>query len=236
MNIEILENLGLSNIESKVYLVLLELGSVTASKIAERSGIHRRTVYDALETLIEKGLISFVIEANRKYYQAESPERLMEILKAKEEELKKELPELLSKRKLAKKPQEATIYRGKKGLQNVFEDIFKTKKAIYLFGSSGKFKEIFGEPYMENWLRKLEEAKIKMKVILSKKARDLIKSLNAEVRYIKEEYVLPSSTTIYGDKVLIVIFTSQPFGMLIRSKEVSETYMKHFDLLWKIAE
>ena len=68
MDIKALENLGLSNVEAKVYLALLEVGSVVANKIAEQSGIHRRTVYDALETLIEKGLVSFVIEANKKYY------------------------------------------------------------------------------------------------------------------------------------------------------------------------
>ena len=67
MDIKVFEALGLSNIEAKVYLSLLELGNAVANKVAEKSGIHRRTVYDALETLIEKGLVSFVIEANKKY-------------------------------------------------------------------------------------------------------------------------------------------------------------------------
>ncbi|MDD5253658.1 MAG: helix-turn-helix domain-containing protein [Candidatus Nanoarchaeia archaeon] len=236
MNIKILERLGLSNTEAKVYLALLGLGSALANKIAEQSGVHRRTVYDTLEILMEKGLVNFVIESNRKWYQAESPERLMDMLKNREEELKEVLPELLDIRKLSISLQEATIYRGKKGLKNVFDDILKTKKSVFLFGSSGKFQEIFGKTYMENWLRKLEKSKIKMKIILSEKARDLIKSQSVESRYIGEDYILPSSTTIYGDYTLITIFSLQPFGMLVRSKETSESYLKYFELLWKIAK
>ena len=66
MNTEYLEELGLTNAEAKIYIALLELGSSQAGKITEKTGIHRRTVYDAIERLIEKGLISYIKQNNNR--------------------------------------------------------------------------------------------------------------------------------------------------------------------------
>ena len=41
MDITILEDLGLTNAEIKIYLALLELGSTTAGPIIEKSGLHQ---------------------------------------------------------------------------------------------------------------------------------------------------------------------------------------------------
>ena len=94
MNLDILQELGLSITESKVYLALLDLGSGLAGEITKKSQINRTNVYDALERLIEKGLVSYVVSANRKIFEPVNPERLKEILEEKEENLKKILPEL----------------------------------------------------------------------------------------------------------------------------------------------
>jgi len=234
MDLNYLENLGLSNNESKIYLALLELGSVTANKIAEKAGIHRRTVYDILEMLIEKGLASYIIEANKKYYQAESPERLLNVLEEKEKNFKKILPELMLKRKLSKAPQEINVFRGKKAVQQLAEDMLSSKIS-YSFGSSGKFKEVLGETYYINWLNKIKQKRNKLKIILSKKKLKEKFPENVEIRYIQEDYILPSSTTIFEDKVLILIFAEQPVGILMRSKEISKAYLKYFELLWSLA-
>jgi sugar-specific transcriptional regulator TrmB len=237
MDTKVLENLGLSSIEARVYLALLELGSAVANKIAEKSGIHRRTVYDSLETLIEKGLVSFVIEANKKYYQVEDPKVLLDLAIERKNEINSILPALLDKQRLSKNRSEVNVYRGKKGLKNVFEDMFKTSKEIYLFGSGGKFNEVFGEIYSEQFVLKLKENKIKLKAIFSEKAKDnLQKSPQIEARFIKEEFMLPSSISIYGDKVLNLIFLEQPIGVLVKSKEMSVAYLKYFELLWKLSK
>ena len=64
MNTKILEAAGLTGNEIKVYLALLELGSVTAGEILKKIEIHRGAVYDTLDKLMEKGLVSYVIKAN----------------------------------------------------------------------------------------------------------------------------------------------------------------------------
>ncbi|MBU1270375.1 MAG: helix-turn-helix domain-containing protein [Nanoarchaeota archaeon] len=82
--IDILEDLGLSEAEAKVYLALLETGSTLAGPIIKKTGLHRGTTYQILQRLIEKGLVSYVIKAGKRYFEATDPNRFLAILKEKE--------------------------------------------------------------------------------------------------------------------------------------------------------
>ena len=62
MDINFLEKIGLTSNEASIYLTLLELGSSNINGIAEKLGSHRRTIYDCLIRLEQKGLTSHVIE------------------------------------------------------------------------------------------------------------------------------------------------------------------------------
>ena len=57
-----LEEFGLTQTEEKVYLVLSQSGISPASDIIKKTQLHRTTVYDVLNRLIEKGIVSFVIK------------------------------------------------------------------------------------------------------------------------------------------------------------------------------
>ena len=83
-----LQEADLTGNEAKIYLALLELGSALAGEITKKSGINRTNVYDALDRLIEKGIVSYVITANRKYFEATNPERIISYLEEKENAIK----------------------------------------------------------------------------------------------------------------------------------------------------
>ncbi len=76
MDEQILEEIGFTRNEIKIYLALLKLGASTTGKIIESTGLHRAIVYDTLEKLLKKGIVSFVIQNNRKVFKAYDPERL----------------------------------------------------------------------------------------------------------------------------------------------------------------
>ena len=124
MNEKILEEIGLTKGESKVYLTLLKLGETTTGKIIEEAQISSGKIYEILDKLIAKGLASFIIKEKTKYFQASSPNRIMDYLhekednlKAKEQEFEKQLPSLLSLQQLKKKEHEATLFKGFKGFK-----------------------------------------------------------------------------------------------------------------------
>lgn len=247
MEIEpLLESLGLSKNEAKTYLALLKLGSVPAGPLIKALGMHRAAVYNLLDILIDKGLVHYVIQANRKYFEAQAPKRLLEIIEEKKQRLEKEeeqlqelLPGLEMQRKLSQESQEGTIYKGKKGLKSIFEDILNYPNQEFLvMGASGKFKELFGAYFIHLHNRRVAN-KIKMRILYSQsmKKEKREKELKlAEVRYLPETNITPSTTFIYGDKVVIIMWSDTPLAFLMRSRNAAESYKTFFDLLWQTAE
>lgn len=237
MDIQSLQEIGLTKTEAKIYLVLLDLSSALAGEITKKSELNRTIVYYSLEKLIEKGLATYVTEANRKVFKAVNPERLIEMLQEKEKNIQKILPELKARFETIKTESEATIYRGKKGLKSVFEDILRTNKNYIIFGAEGRFKEIF-PAYSIHWDKQRVKQKIKVKVIYNEKIRKERKSKLklVEMRFVARDLNFPSTTQIYGDKVSIMVWSNPPFAFVIKSKEAVKSYKNFFGLLWNSAK
>ena len=230
--------------EIKIYLALLELGSTPAGPLIKKVGMHRAAVYDIIDLLIDKGLVSFVVKANRKYFEAQDPDRLLEYLESKkqdllskEEKLKKFIPELQLKRKLSKEEQEGTLYKSKKGLKSVFEDILKEKKPWFVFGATGKYKELF-HAYFIHFHERRAKSKIPLKIIFNEEVRKQKRGEElklSKIKYLPKSYISPSTTYIYGDKVAIINWSSEPMAFVMRSKQVADSYKSFFDIFWKTA-
>lgn len=247
--LETLQKLGLSKNESKVYLVLLELGLSSTKPIIERTNLHRQIVYDTLSSLIEKGLVSYVIQANRKYFKASNPKQFLGYFNQKQREIKiqkkefqKILPKLQSK-KSQKEEQEATIYKGNKGIKSMLDDMINERSKIFTIGASEIKAKAF-QYHLKFHLPKFHKIRIKrkipLKILLSEDLKNRSKELNklssTKAKILPEEFTSNSSTNIYKDKVSIIMWGSQPFGVLIKSKEINHAQKKHFNLLWKIAK
>lgn len=54
-----------------------------------------------------------------------------------------------------------------------------------------------------------------------------------EFRYLPSEFIFPSTTVVYEDKVLLIMWSKQPIAILIRGKEISDSYKQFFEILWK---
>jgi len=229
-----LQDFGLTENEAEVYLILLKLGSSTASEILEKTSIHRINLYDILERLQEKGFVSFVMLGKRKAYEAVNPEKFLEIEREKQENVTKIMPELLEYRKLSKSPQDATIFKDKKGIRNILDEIAQCKEFDY-FASGWGFYKYFPE-YAEIWAGKLKRNKNKARCLISNKFKSQKIIEPVKYKYLPNEFVFPSTTIIWKDKIFIIMWSEQPMGILIRSKAVHDSYKQFFELLWKIAK
>ena len=77
MNTEILISLGLSKREAEVYYALLHVEDALASELSEKTKEARTNTYDTLNSLIKKGLVSYVIKNNKKHFLAADPKNLL---------------------------------------------------------------------------------------------------------------------------------------------------------------
>jgi sugar-specific transcriptional regulator TrmB len=238
MDTKILRDLGLSDNESKVYIALLSLGLANAGEITKKSEVNRTNVYDALERLIDKGLTTYIKKDKKKFFEPVNPIRLKEILKEKEEDLDSILPELSEKFSSSKPKEFATIYKGKKALKSVFEDILREKKEIFAYGAQTNFIRLF-PVYQNIWNAKRAMAGIKVNMVYNEKVRESLKNYNRkliEMRFLSKEYDFPSTVLSYGNKTVTFIWTEQPMAIVITSDEVYKSNKNFFDILWKIAK
>jgi sugar-specific transcriptional regulator TrmB len=238
----ILREIGLADEEIKIYLAMLKIGSSLASTISEETKINRSHVYQVLERLIIKGFVGYAIRENRKYFSAVHPNRLLDLVKEKEAKLKSALPALLALASVTIDKPVVEIFEGKEGIKTILNDILRTKKEWLAFGSSGKGKEILSFS-AEHFETERERLKIHLRGILDnsvsgiKRGKELAQRKFTQILFMAEEYQNPSSTWIYGDRIVFVIWEKEhSFAIRVVSKELTDNYRRHFEVLWKNAK
>lgn len=234
---ENLSKLGFSPSEIKIYIHLVETGSSYPKEISAKTKINRTNVYEALDRLIAKGVISYIVKNNIKWFEAKKPESIISLIQEKEEEIAKSKNQILKeidKLKInPKKPAlEANIFVGKSGLRMIFEDILEIKKDIFLFASELQFKKIFG-PYFELWHKKRITSGIRQRSIFPKefetklKKRDLL-----TYKFVDNEYTNPTTTILYGDNCIFIQWSKEPLAIKINNKEIVKSHLNYFNMLW----
>ena len=236
MNIEVFKQFGLTHNEALIYQALLELGQSLAGQISRKTGLHRRTVYDTAEMLIQKGLIGYILKNNRRFFEAASPEKFLDIIKEKENLINNSLSEMMLLYTKTQEKQETNFYKGKQGLKTVMEDQLKQgTKEILILGASPLAYKIL-EFYFKWFDVKRCKQKIKARIIFNKSDKKPRIPL-AEIKYLPKKYTSPLAVNIYRDKVAIILWSKDnPIAIVIKNKDVSEGYKKYFELMWRIAK
>jgi len=241
MDTSILEDLGLTQAEIKVYIALLELGNSSAGLILEKSGLQNSVVHRALNSLIEKGLISFILEGKRKIYQATNPENFHDFIDDKKKRFDKILPELKKKQQHTKKITFAEVFKGKKGLNQMYMTLLNSGGKEYnTFGGGSEVTyDVMGETWWKSLHTKRIAKKIPCKQVFDETIRKFGNELNkrrlTKIKFLPKEYAQLQETITIGDYVGIAIFAENPYGILIKDKVVADGYRKQFEILWNKA-
>ncbi|MBI2549234.1 hypothetical protein HYW21_07840 [Candidatus Woesearchaeota archaeon] len=234
-----LKELGLTDNEVRIYLLLLEYGMTNPSEISQKLGLHRGYVYDALERMQEKEVVNVLLKMNKKYYQATNPQNLIELLKFRLESLEKAVPDLMKLATLKKEETKVELHRGKRIYRVLLNDMVSTLRKndkAYLVGIDEDVLMEEVEPiYLKQYLNTMKSRNIKEKIIV-KTGATKIKNPHLEYKELDSKYIGKTAQIIYNDKVAIFILGTPYYLIVIENKEVAETYRKQFNLLWNIAK
>ncbi|MEK6909221.1 MAG: helix-turn-helix domain-containing protein [Nanoarchaeota archaeon] len=226
-----LKEAGLTDNEQKVYTSLVDLGSSLAGKISRKTGLHRRTVYDVTETLIQKGLISYIIENNRRVFTAVNPQRILDVIDEKKNMLTPLVESLKQKFNTSKKKEQTNFYKGKNGMKMVFESQLEYPEILILGATRDAYNAM---PYYFKWFNeRRKEKRVKIRVITSDKS--ISPKILAETRYLAEKYSSHMVINIYGINVAMILWGKNPFALVVQQEEFASGYKKYFEILWKIA-
>jgi len=241
MDTEILEDIGMTQGEIKVYLALLELGETTAGFIKKRTKMQNSVVHLCLGNLIDKGLINYVEKGKRRFYTATEPDKLLSFLDEKRRRLQEILPSLIQKQKEQTK-YKVNVYEGKKGVKAIHEDILKELKQgeeFLVLGAPKEANEQF-EPYFLDFHKRRIKSKIKLKIIYKKDVKEYAKTREkmyfSEVRYLPENLTSPMWITTYKDKSILFVIGDIILGIVIENKVIANNFKEYFELLWKVCK
>lgn len=241
MDSSVFLKIGFTPTETKVYLSLLSIGATTAGKLVSETGCHRKNLYDALNKLMQKGLVTCVVEGRVKFFQAKDPENLLRFiaeqkvqLALKENEVKKLLPELQKKHSLQPAEIEAEIYRGENGIKTILKECLKYNEVL-LIGATGDVENRL--PFFwPQYNKQREKAKILWRLLLSNAARHkkITKSKFYSFKVLPKELSGPHVIYIYGNCIANVLWLEKPIAFVVKHSSLASSYKRYFEFLWKM--
>lgn len=242
MNTDILEDLGLTKSEIKIYITLLELGSSPSGEILRKSKLQNSVVHRALNSLIDKSLINYILEGKRRIYTATDPENFNKFIEDKKERFQEILPKLKEKQKHSKESKSATIYNGKRGIKEVYYKLINLPYAReYLtFGGGIDVARFMGDKWWEGLHTRRISRKLKSRQVFDETVRYFGKELSkreiSKIKYLPATFAQFQETVIVNNYIAINVFSNEGYSFLIKDKKVAEGYRKYFEALWKIAK
>lgn len=234
-----LKEYGLTDKEIEVYLALLPLGSINIQEIAKRIGLPRTTIYNTLNYLSTKGLVSKIIKGHITFFEATEPKKLINDIEEKKKLLTSALPELENLKKQIIESSSVEIYEGFKGISTILSEVFREKQQTYYFGSYSKSLEI---------LKHLPEHSANIRLINKIPAKIIIENFEeprfrekdykkiTELRFLKSLKDFPCMIFIFGERVALYTLEGDLVGIIIKNKEVSQAIKIIFEMYWNMAK
>ncbi|MBS3061906.1 MAG: TrmB family transcriptional regulator [Candidatus Diapherotrites archaeon] len=246
MTTQALEKLGLSRNESLIYRTLLRNGNQNSAELARESGVHRINVYDVLNSLIAKGLVSYVVEEGKRVFKAEDPHKLEELLSQKSAILSGILPELFSQFNAKKEALDISILRGVEGKRSQFEEELRNAKDSFHYtfiphGLMTMDQPPYNTMIVKFFIRLAKQGNQSRLLVLDspeahERARRFDNVPKLEIRFSKEITFTTVSWTVCGDVLFLTFFIEPYLVIRIRSKEIAAAFKNNFDLMWKNAK
>ncbi|HSX15656.1 MAG TPA: helix-turn-helix domain-containing protein [Candidatus Saccharimonadales bacterium] len=251
MDVQLLEDIGLTTVQAVAYKTLVESGPLSAPALASKTGESRTNGYKVLDRLVELGLVIRESRGGKFQYAAASPAALEQLVKQqaeavhqKERRLNSELSHMLDYYFARTERPGIRYFQGKDGIASIHKDQLLTRKEICYIRTPSDVTLIDPDELhrMRNMYPKFG---IHRRVIIpdSGPVRPLTPDNRMPVdesdRHMllkrtwihEQDYTAPVEWSVYGDKLSIVQYGEEAMGMIIESAPIAEAFRQLFGLL-----
>jgi sugar-specific transcriptional regulator TrmB len=242
---KILQILGLTPQESKVYISCLKLGSAKASEIALKAGIERKASYYTLELLMNRGMITETIKSGVKYYSPIDPKLLLSKIEDERQVKENAIKELLFKvrefENIALKRPEVEQYEGMEGFKTILRELTLNSNAVikgFVTDKVASFLPVFSMQFRR--IRK--ENKLFLKAITEKTPymEERKKNDKSELRELRfNESMNGKDYSLYitqGKVIFVRANEKEQIGVKIDDPSFAELLGNLFDNLWNTSK
>jgi predicted transcriptional regulator len=245
---QLLQKLNLNEKEARVFLSLVKIGKAPVSAVGRESGITRTHIYDLVQSLVEKGLVSEIEERGIKNYEAVDHAGLLAFVSKEQKELQSLEKELMQKASefnaLQVGKQQKTKVRffdGVEGVRNIYEEIRKDfEKSTERFELLTIFSPERVEAVMPGFqffsYPKAETRDIICEDQMLAEYQAQMEKTKHEVRYKlwpKEKGLFPTDNIAWKNKIAYIDLVGYPSGIIIENEAVVKSFTMWFNQMWE---
>jgi len=239
---KVLEELGLSMNEAKIYRALLKMKDSSVPQIALETGVNKRNVYDTMPKLEQRGLV-FQISGSREIrYGAVEPTNLKDLLAEKEQRLEDVLPGLMKTFSSGLDKHATFVYKGTEGLKNYLRDMIDSGEDVYSIGAKGAWFVKGNEEFIQTFLKDAKKKKIEFNHLFDHEIRaledDFPSLMGEQYKFLPKEYSTSGAIDIYADKVVtfsglsVKKLSEDVTFTVIQNRELADCYRMWFKFMW----
>ncbi len=239
-----LKELGLSKNSAEIYIALLKQGESQAGPLVSETKLHRVLVYNALEELIERGLVAVNRRKNIKIFRALNPSILQQQADRISNETKQIVAQLKALQSADKNTVDVRTLIGAEGFKTNLKDVIQSAakqkdRTMRIIGGAkdSDFYRVVGDWYPD-YLESLAQNKIKKLLLAPTSYSNIFKKKftaeeRTELRTLPKGLSSPTYTRITNELVAIEIYEPEIVVIQIRNASIAKAYQESFDLLWR---
>ena len=248
-----LSGLDLNNDEIKIYLNLLESGTITAGNLSKKIGMPRATLYDVLKKMTDKGVINRTLKQGVRSFTAAAPEKLDQLFKKRIEDLEgqrnsyqKILPDLIGKMGLSMASPKFQVFEGVEGVQHVLKDMLMYRdcetlafwpiKAMMEMLTPEFFRYHNKERIKNNLYTRAIWPEDEVVDVRKNPFLGMGKDFKREIRIAPTDVSFTMGYWAYRNKVAFLSSKAESYGFIIESQELVTMLKASFEVVWKISK
>lgn len=245
---DFLQDLGLSPVEAKIYIRLLELGKSSITELSHSLQMNRITVHFNIKNLIERGLITHIKHGRLRELTPQPPSTLQYLIEQKQtrvkmlrEEFASALPlmdKLIPTKGQSDNKLDVKFFQGKNGVRAIYREVLKSKE-IRAYVNISKIFEAFPENS-----QLFPDAQIHKSATLweiledSPRSREYIKTFDPKRYFYK---FFPSKWNvsvfdylIFDGQIAMISGKEELDGIIIQSDNMYQNAKVIFEMLWSL--
>lgn len=242
----VLADVGLSAKEASVYIALLQLGSVSAQKIASHAGVNRSTTYLAIDALKRRGLVSAVERDGKTEFIAEDPRRVMALtvdelarLEERKDKIKRVMPQLSAIFQSASDRPRVRFFDGEESLHHAREEMIATRAPIWeVYAADERTVKIASIRQKERI--DMAKRRLSRRLLVAVKPGCRLAPFSpdgVEVRVMDYDACpFSGSVTVAGDKLCIFTPETSGMGILVDSREIAQVFRALYEAAWSCSK
>ncbi len=248
---ERLQDLGLTPTEATIYLAGYKRVGIDIQTLVKETDLKRPTIYHALETLVQKGLVAKSGSEKKRLFVMASPERLGGYLDTQIQQLtsKKallgELGSLLTTSDGRSSAIRSEQYDGLQGVKTVMEEALYCKSRTWsIIAPARNILSDMDPEYQRYYLRQRSTRGIKTRTLWERKSTPGKRGLSpADLALRNPRYLpkalqgrFPSMIILFDEKIAFFGTKETPSAVLITSAELHALVLAMFDGIWEVSE